>query len=62
MTGATRRAFQAEMTLKYGDGHAHHAEEVFGWGRQNVGGCSRYGLMRPYAIDFKSSEKSYDHI
>lgn len=36
MTGATRRAFQAEMTLKYCDGNARHAEEVFGWGRQNI--------------------------
>jgi hypothetical protein len=36
MTGATRRAFQAEMTLKYCDGNARHPEEVFGWGRQTV--------------------------
>ena len=36
MTGATRRAFQAEMTLKYCDGNARRAEEVFGWGRQNL--------------------------
>lgn len=36
MTGATRRAFQAEMTLKYCDGNARRAEAVFGWGRQNM--------------------------
>jgi len=24
------------MTLKYGDGNARRAEEVFGWGRQNI--------------------------
>ncbi len=36
MTGATRRAFQAAMTLKYCDGNARRAEEVFGWGRQTV--------------------------
>lgn len=36
MTGATRRAFQAEMALKYCDGNARRAEEVFGWGRQNI--------------------------
>lgn len=36
MTGATRRAFQAEMTLKYCGGNARRAEAVFGWGRQNV--------------------------
>src|SRR5688572_27598295 len=36
MSDATRRAFQAEMTLKYCDGNARRAEEVFGWGRQNI--------------------------
>lgn len=36
MTGATRRAFQAEMTLKYCDGNARRAEDLFGWGRQNI--------------------------
>jgi len=36
MTGATRRAFQAEMTLKYCEGNARRAEDVFGWGRQNI--------------------------
>jgi hypothetical protein len=36
MTGPTRRAFEAEMTLKYGGGHPLMAEVVFGWGRQTV--------------------------
>ena len=36
MTGATRRAFQAEMTLKYCEGNARRAESVFGWGRHNI--------------------------
>jgi Rhodopirellula transposase DDE domain len=36
MTGSTRRAFQAEMTLKYCEGNARRAEAVFGWGRQNI--------------------------
>ena len=36
MTGATRRAFQAEMTLKYCDSNPRRAEEVFGWGRENI--------------------------
>ena len=36
MTGATRRAFQAEMTLKYCEGNARRAEEVFGWGRHTI--------------------------
>jgi hypothetical protein len=36
MTGATRRAFEAEMTLKYCAGNPLWAETVFGWGRQTV--------------------------
>ena len=36
MTGAKRRAFQAEMTLKYCLGNARQAEAVFGWGRGNI--------------------------
>src|SRR6516164_2859915 len=36
MAGATRRACEAEMTLKYGGGHARQAESVFGWGRHTV--------------------------
>ena len=36
MSGATRRAFQAEMALKYCDGNARRAEDVFGWGRQTI--------------------------
>lgn len=36
MSGAARRNFQAEMTLKYCDGNARLAERVFGWGRVNV--------------------------
>lgn len=36
MTGATRRAFQAEMALKYGGGNPLLAETIFGWGRHTV--------------------------
>ena len=36
MSGAARRSFQAEMTLKYCGGNARLAERVFGWGRVNV--------------------------
>jgi hypothetical protein len=36
MTGATRRAFEAEMTLQYCEGNPLGAETVFGWGRQTV--------------------------
>jgi Rhodopirellula transposase DDE domain len=36
MTGATRRAFQAEMTLKYCRGSARLAETIMGWSREAV--------------------------
>lgn len=36
MTGPTRRAFQAEMTVKYCQGNPLQAETVFGWGRRTV--------------------------
>src|SRR4029453_6732881 len=36
MTGATRRAFQAEMALKYCGGAPLLAETIFGWGRHTV--------------------------
>lgn len=36
MTGAARRAFQAEMTLKYCRGSARLAETILGWSRAAV--------------------------
>ncbi len=36
MTGPTRRAFEAEMTLNYCGGNPLMAEAVLGWGRQTV--------------------------
>jgi Rhodopirellula transposase DDE domain len=36
MTGATRRAFQAEMALQYCGGDPLLAETIFGWGRHTV--------------------------
>lgn len=36
LTGATRRAFQADMALKYCEGAPRLAESIFGWGRQTV--------------------------
>jgi hypothetical protein len=36
MTGATRRAFQAEMALKYCGGNPLLAETIFGWGCHTV--------------------------
>lgn len=36
LTGAKRRAFQAQVTLDYLDGNARQAETVFGWYRKTV--------------------------
>ena len=36
LTGPKRRAFEAEMTLKYCEGNPLVAEAVLGWGRQTV--------------------------
>ena len=36
LSGEERRAFQAAMALKYGEGNARQAERVFGWGRETV--------------------------
>src|SRR2546427_3407795 len=48
LTGPKRRAFEAEMTLKYCGGNFLMAEAVFGWGRQTVAlglGERRTGIM-----------------
>ena len=36
MSGPKRRAFEAEMTLKYCKGDPFQAETIFGWGRHTV--------------------------
>ena len=36
LSGPARRAFQADMTLKYCGGNPRLAERIFGWGRQSV--------------------------
>jgi hypothetical protein len=36
MTGATRRAFEAERALKYCEGNPLQAERPFGWSRRTV--------------------------
>lgn len=36
LSGAKRRSFQAEMSLKYCDGSIRLSESVFGWGRETV--------------------------
>jgi len=48
MTGATRRAFEAEMALTYCQGNPLWAETVLGWNRQTVAlglAEKRSGLM-----------------
>ena len=44
MTGSTRRAFEAEMTLKYCGGNPLMAEAVFGWESMEM-----LGAMPPQA-------------
>jgi hypothetical protein len=36
LSGAKRRNFQAEMSLKYCEGKARRAERLFGWNRKSV--------------------------
>lgn len=36
MLGAPRRAFEAEMVLKYCDGHAGRGERMFGWSHHTI--------------------------
>lgn len=36
MSGSKRRAFEAEMAVKYCEGQPLRAEALFGWGRQTV--------------------------
>jgi hypothetical protein len=48
MHGAERRAFVAEIALKYCNGNARQTERVFGWGREMVEtglGENRTGLV-----------------
>jgi hypothetical protein len=37
LTGAKRRSFQAQMSLKYCHGNARLTEMLFGWNRKTVG-------------------------
>src|SRR5438128_12490992 len=48
MTGPTRRAFEAEMTLKYWGGKPLRAEGVFGWRRHPV--ARRLDEKRPRLV------------
>ena len=64
MTGATRRAFQAEMALKYCGGNPLLAETIFGWGRRTVEvglAESRTGItcLAPYATAHRQALYHY---
>ncbi len=63
MTGAKRRAFQAEMALKYCKGSARLSETVFGWKRQTVAlglAEKRSGLTCVGAQSFLSGSKRWE--
>ncbi len=64
MSGAKRRAFLAEMTLKYCAGNARRAETVFGWGRETVEvglGERRTGLVCYGAQRGRSGRRRWEH-
>ena len=65
MTGPTRRAFQAEMTLKYCQGNPLQAATVVGWGRHTVAlGLSerRTGIMGLGAHSAFSGRKRWEDL
>ncbi len=65
MSGAKRRAFQAQMCEKYCGGSGRKAEAIFGWGRKNVqvgleeqrSGINCLGLQSVYSGAKRWSEK-----
>ena len=63
MTGANRRAFLAEMTLKYCEGNTRRAENVFGWGRDTIEvglGERRTGILCTGAQSAFSGRKRWE--
>ena len=63
LTGAKRRAFQAEMTLKYCNGSARQAESEFGWNRRTVAmglGEKRTGVVCQGAQSELSGNKRWE--
>src|SRR6185436_2805883 len=61
MRGAARRAFQAEMTLKYCHGSARFAETVLGWSREAVGVAEhRTGIVGVDAHSAWSGRKRWE--
>lgn len=65
MSGAKRRAFQAEMTLKYCNGSARQAESQFGWSRRAVQmglGEKRTGVICQGAQSAKCGNKRWERL
>lgn len=63
MSGAKRRAFQAEITLKYCNGSARVAESQFGWSRRAVSiglGEKRTGVTCQGAQSALSGNKRWE--
>jgi hypothetical protein len=61
LTGAKRRAFQAQVAIDYLDGNARRAERVFGWGRHTVEvGLEelRTGVVRPDNFSARGNKKT----
>jgi Rhodopirellula transposase DDE domain len=65
MTGAKRRAFEAEMTLKYCAGNPLQAETTLGWSRRTVAlglAESRTGLLGLGAPSAFSGRKRWEEL
>ena len=65
MTGARRRAFQAEIALKYCNGSPRVTETVFGWSRSTVEtglGEKRSGLLCVGAQSAFSGRKRWEDL
>ena len=65
LTGVKRRAFQAEMTLKYCNGSARRAESEFGWNRRSVTvglAEQRTGLVCQGAQSAHSGAKRWEEL
>ena len=50
LTGATRREFQAQVSIDYLNSKPHLAEKIFGWDRKTV----TLGLEAPHAVEKQS--------
>src|SRR4030095_13229904 len=52
LTGAKRRAFQAQVILDYLNGSARRAEAVFGWLLPSVAKCTKTNVLKMYQGQF----------